>query len=329
MSSMPTNMPSNMPTNFFETVRVHERKAFQNLPTESRWQAVIGMDVLPEEEKLRFRSNYSLSYAATAVIDGGKFDTEDYKTLLVNFLQIAGAEGTLPQHYTKLIISRIKHKDYALADFIDMFHHRLVSLFYRGWAKYRLVPQLEAHRLANKSDPVSDLIDALAANQTAQRVAQRYYAGHFSKQIRSGRALETMLIDFLRRNVGVEEHIGSWIALNDRNLSKLTNQPEKSVRLGQGILIGRRAWSVQSKIAVHIRDLDHDSYRSLMPGTERFEALKHLIRNYVPHHISIDLFFYIHAEQVRIGFRDKPQLAKSAWLYSQPKQILKAKASIK
>lgn len=317
-----------MQPNFFEAVRTLERRTLENLPSEQRNRGVIGLDVLPEEEKIRFKANYELSYSATSVSNVGRLDNDTFETLLVNFLHLMGAEGTLPQHYTKLVINRIKQRDYALADFIDMFHHRLVSLFYRAWTKYRLVPQLEAYHLVSQSDPITDLINALAAAKNNPLSSQQYYSGHFSKRIRSANALEALLNDYLRQPVTVEQHVGSWLPLDEENLSQLQCRGNDRIRLGQGIMIGRRAWSVQSKIAIHINDLSFSQYKAITPGTTQYEALAQLIRNYTPHHISIDLFFYVHTQQARIGFKNLPQLSKNAWLYTQPKQILKAKATI-
>lgn len=315
-----------MQANFFETIRLLERNTLKGLPAPQRRLNAIGLDVLPEQEKLRFKANYELSFSPTSIHNAGNLNNDHYQTLIVNFLQLMGAEGTLPQHYTKLVIERIKQKDYAMADFIDMFHHRLISLYYRAWTKYRLVHQNENHGV--DSDPITNLIDALSAIQDHHRSSQRYYSGHFSKNVRSASALEALLADYLQQTVKVQQHVGSWLNLDKQSLSKLTTQGNDRSQLGQGVLIGKRAWSVQSKIAIHIKDLSLAQYETIMPGTDKYLALKELVRSYTPHHISIDLFFYVAIEQSRIGFRNKPQLSKNAWLYAQPQQTLKAKTNI-
>ena len=43
-----------------------------------------------------------------------------------------------PLHLPLLDRGQVRHKDFALRDFLDLFNHRLISLFYRAWEKYRL-----------------------------------------------------------------------------------------------------------------------------------------------------------------------------------------------
>ncbi len=54
----------------------------------------------------------------------------------VAFWGLIGSVGALPNHYTQLVIDRVKSHDHAMHDFLGMFSHRQLSFFYRSWEKY-------------------------------------------------------------------------------------------------------------------------------------------------------------------------------------------------
>ena len=55
----------------------------------------------------------------------------------VHFMGLIGPMGLLPLYYTELVAERANVRDRTLRDFLDIFHHRAISLFYRAWEKYR------------------------------------------------------------------------------------------------------------------------------------------------------------------------------------------------
>src|SRR5437588_10322428 len=61
--------------------------------------------------------------------------------LVASFMGLTGPKGALPDHYTELLIrlgrERKDVERTALRDWLDLFNHRFLSLFYRAWEKYR------------------------------------------------------------------------------------------------------------------------------------------------------------------------------------------------
>ncbi len=56
----------------------------------------------------------------------------------MHFLGLFGPDGPLPLHLTEYARDRQRnHNDPTLQRFIDLFHHRGLSLFYRAWADVR------------------------------------------------------------------------------------------------------------------------------------------------------------------------------------------------
>src|SRR5262249_6129600 len=108
-----------------------------------RQRQPVGGDQPPEREVVRFRARPSLGFPASTVSQirppAARTGAEPLPPeLVVTFLGLTGASGVLPYHYTALLLRRVRLKDQALGDFLDLFHHRLLSLFYRAWEKYRL-----------------------------------------------------------------------------------------------------------------------------------------------------------------------------------------------
>ena len=144
--------------------------------------------------------------------------------MVVTFLGLTGPSGVLPRHYTELLLQRIREKDFSLRDFLDLFNHRLISLFYRAWEKYRLPIGYERSQLDDpdeQPDPVTRGLYCLVGLGTAglrgrldvDDEAFLYYSGHFAHFPRSASALECLLADYLEMPVRVQQCQGQWLAL--------------------------------------------------------------------------------------------------------------------
>ena len=52
------------------------------------------------------------------------------------FFGLAGEAGPLPMPYVDLILQQLSRRNYVLADFLDIFNHRLLSLIARNGRKH-------------------------------------------------------------------------------------------------------------------------------------------------------------------------------------------------
>ncbi len=84
----------------------------------------------------------STSFAASAIHEVlAATGEQPVPRMVVGFMGLTGPSGVLPTLYTDLL-RRIElegrgPQKYALRDWFDLFNHRLVTLFYRAWKKYR------------------------------------------------------------------------------------------------------------------------------------------------------------------------------------------------
>ncbi len=101
----------------------------------------VGRIAKPEDEPVRFKVRQSLEFAASS-LHSLSADT-DPPEMTVAFLGLTGIQGVLPHHYTEHILARAQSRDFAMAEFLDLFNHRILSLFYRAWEKHRLPVRLQ------------------------------------------------------------------------------------------------------------------------------------------------------------------------------------------
>ena len=77
----------------------------------------------------------------------------------VQFMGICCSISVLPAPYTEYLLALLRDKNTCDgASFFDIFNHRMISLFYRGWEKYRFFVGFER----GAKDPLSPrLMDLL------------------------------------------------------------------------------------------------------------------------------------------------------------------------
>ena len=95
----------------------------------------IGCSQRPEQDPARFGQEPSLAFAPSTIARCSLGSPDRVLRMLVRFTGLLGPNGPMPHHVTAYIRDRqLNHKDSAPADFLDIFHHRIISLFYRAWA---------------------------------------------------------------------------------------------------------------------------------------------------------------------------------------------------
>lgn len=107
----------------------------------------------------------------------------------------------MPLAFSEDVLSRqINHNDFLLADFLDIFHHRLLCLLYRSWAMTR--PAVSADRPGQ--DRFADYVQAFTPR------GERYYAAQYVDQRRSAEGLLAVLRDHLQMPVRLQQWFGRW-----------------------------------------------------------------------------------------------------------------------
>jgi type VI secretion system protein ImpH len=288
---------------FFQAVRLLECLARDEGRTR---RGAVGHDHAPDEEIVRFRASPSLSFPASAIT---RLQESPGPQLSVTFLGLTGPQGVLPPHYTTLLLRRARDKDYSLRDFLDLFNHRAVSLFYRAWEKYRLPQGYERARLDGTEDLVTGGLYCLAGFGTAGlrgRLALDdevflFFSGHFAHYPRSAAALEAMLEDYFAVPVRVEQAQGQWLELDEADRTLLPggdDEPGLHCAVGVDLIVGERVWDVQSKFRVRLGPMSRAAFHRFLPGGDALRAVCQLARTYAGPDLDFDVQPTLRADEV-------------------------------
>jgi type VI secretion system protein ImpH len=233
--------------------------------------------------------------------------------LAVHFLGLLGATGPLPLHLTEYARDRSRNAgDFALIRFLDLFHHRILSLFYRVWADAQPTVSLDRPAEDRFAIYLGSLL-GLGMPSVRNRDefpdrAKLYFAGRFAAQPRNCEGLAAIVGAFFGLPVKVEEFVGEWLALPEEARWRLGRSSRAGV-LGQSTVAGARTWQRQSKFRIVFDALAEDEFRSLLPGGARLRRLVALVRNYIGD--SLDWDVRLHLEhRVKRPFH----LGKASWL---------------
>lgn len=314
---------------FFQAVRMLLRLAPSGQP--------VGGDASPRDEVVRFKAHLALHFPPSEIHDlqPPPGDQPGPPRMTASFIGLYGPSGVLPRHYTELMMERARQKDHTLRDFLDLFNHRLISLFHRAWQKYRFWLGYERAEIScqharqkgpeafrafvtegrRKNDLFSQcLLDLAGMGHGTLRyrgsaphelvprhhVADetlRYYAGLFARRHRCAIGLETMLEDYFEVPVKVIQFSGQWLMLDQENQTSLTRLGGNT-RLGLDTVVGQRVWDVASKFRVRLGPLDHARFTAFLPSGGSYRPLVDLVRLYAGAQFDFDVQLILKRHEV-------------------------------
>ena len=293
---------------FYQAVRLMHRLAHASGSSVSR--RPLGGDFAPSQEVVRFRATPSHSFPAGSVagLHSGP-TTEAPPEMTVAFHGLTGPQGVLPQHYTALLIERVRGKDYSLRDFLDMFNHRALSHFYRAWRKYRFPFAYEDTVLNESGDDLftQGLYCLLGLGTAGQRgraefedEALLYFSGHFAHWPRSAVALEGVLNEYFQIPTAVKQFQGEWLylAVEDRSALPSLGGRGQYTALGSEAVVGQRVWDVESKFRLRLGPLSYAEFRRLLPDGDMLRPVREMVRLYAGPHLEFDVQLVLKRREV-------------------------------
>jgi type VI secretion system protein ImpH len=306
--------------NFFQAVRLLERL----LPD----RAPVGRFVSPSKEVARFVAHQSFPFPASQIQDirwpeepGGA------PTVVINFMGLTGPSGVLPLYYTGMIVERIRQKDTSIRDFLDTFNHRMISLFYQAWEKYRFSVAFERGEMDRFSHHLQDLIGmgtkGLENRLAIQDHSLLFYCGLLSLHPRSSAALQRILCDYFSVPVEIQQFVGAWHALDEPDLCRFEAETP-SEQLGMGAIVGDEIWHQQSGVRIKLGPMGLEKYLDFLPTGTAHQPLKSFANFIARGDIDFEVQLILKKEEVPecelgLGESPVPRLGWTSWAKTQAK----------
>lgn len=290
----------------------------------------VGAATRPADERVRFGQAPSLTAAPTTLSHFEPPRAARPAHLYTHFFGVLGANGPLPLHLTEYAKQRAQlSNDRSLVAFLDLFHHRLLSLFYRAHSSADPATQHDRPESDRFAAYVASLIGlgspSLRGRDVIPDNTTLYYAGLFAPQTKSAEGLCALLMDYLEVPVRIEQLVGEWVPLPAAQGWRLGQKPKRSApvmgRLASSALVGRRVWMRQHRFRVALGPLRQDQFQSLLPGTPGFKRVTALVRSYAGDELKWDLRLTVAQDAVRPArLGSDAQLGRTSWLLAHSRR---------
>lgn len=244
-----------------------------------------GRALRPSDEVIRLSQKPMLRFIGPALDSLEEREGLHKYQLFCNFTGLFGTNGALPLHLTEYADQRARHhQDSSFSAFIDLFNHRMLSLFYRACVEFDPAVNLDRDD-SNFSEEVLAALGGYTPDAAHQRdvipdYTKRFNACWMGRQSKSPDGIKALLSQYFEVEVDVIEFTGGWLDLPAEAQTRLDGR-ESPQLLGESTYLGRRTWVIGHKFSVVVGPLDWDEFISFKPGGHRARALFHLMKNYV------------------------------------------------
>jgi type VI secretion system protein ImpH len=285
-------------------------------------QARLGYSQTPREDAVRIGQYPSTAFAPATIYSIDPRGNRSAPLIRILSLGLFGPNGPLPLHITEYVRDRIRNQnDATLVAFADIFHHRLLSLFYRAWADAQPAVQMDRpgqNRFDTYVGALSGLgFPSLRQRNTVEDHARLFATGHFVRLTRNPEGICQILSLYFQVPARLNEYIRSWIGIPGGERTRLSGQAVNN-QLGMGAIAGARVADVQSRFRLELGPMPLQKYERFLPGAPNNIRLRDWLRQYIGVEFGWDADLLLNAEDVpssQLGGRQR--LGWTSWLGSR------------
>ncbi|MGD0890157.1 MAG: type VI secretion system baseplate subunit TssG [Terracidiphilus sp.] len=311
-----------------EPFRVHFFQAVRMLQKMERELKPVGYFITPQGETLRFSARTSLAFPPSEIYSLRRMENGQ-TSMTVEFMGLCASISVMPSTYTEFLLARAREKDYVMEDFLNIFNHRMISFFYRGWEKYRFFIEYEKSKQDRVSDRLLDLMglgtEGLRGRGGVADDAYLNYVSLLARHVRSAASLQQILEDYFAVEAQIHQFAGAWRKLNPENQTCFSGFGGDNERLGVGVVAGDEVWDHHGRIRVSLGPMRFEQYLKFLPGQEAYRELVAWLRFYSNGNYETEVQLVLAREDApscELGAHGeaRPQLGLVSWLKTKPLQ---------
>ncbi len=273
-------------------------KAVELLEKFARDKKKLGQTLEPGKEPVRFSVKPGFAFPASDISDLRKTSDKGIAEMEVAFMGLIGPSGLLPNWYNELAIEREKNKDHTFVEFLNIFHHRLISLFYLAWKK----PRFPENYRPGAGDRLSRYVLSLAGLGTSGMVGMlglpreslTFYSGLLSLPVASAASIEAAIEYFSGARTKVDQFVQRDVSLEENDCTRLGSA---NATLGSDAVCGTQVKECQTKFRVNLGPVEYQVYKRLMPVGDLLLPVFSLIRYMVGIEFEFEIRVFLKKEE--------------------------------
>jgi type VI secretion system protein ImpH len=280
----------------------------------------VGTARLPQAEPFRLGQQPALVFAPREIARAGV--AHGRLKIRLFGLGMLGPNGPLPIHVTEIAREREEHRrDPTLSNFLDIFHHRYLTQFYRAWASAQAAAGLDRP----DNERFTFYIAGLAGHEVTEinegplpAHARLSAVPHLIRESRNPGGLAATLSHYFNVPVHIDEYVFHWLDVDPGEQSRL-GVPGAGSIMAVNAILGGKIPDRQCRFRIVIGPVDIDDYQRFTPRGSDLLRLVEWVRAFVGTEIHWELELKIRPHSAPPAVMGGPQqLGWSGWLGQSP-----------